>query len=139
MEKTKILKRYNYTAFGSVLSDSGNFKNVYRFTSQAIDENNLYYIHARYYDSSIGRFTSTDPANTGHSYNYTSGNPTNFTDPFGLRRCFIIISSGSGGLGYGVWGKAGVNVEGGVYIICCKKNLVDLNVEPVHMSVLVQV
>ena len=76
--------RYSYTAFGSVLSDSGTFDNEYRYTSQAIDENDLYYMHARYYDKSIGRFTSTDPANSGHSYNYTGGNPTNFTDPSGM-------------------------------------------------------
>ncbi|OQX56022.1 MAG: hypothetical protein B5M53_03435, partial [Candidatus Cloacimonas sp. 4484_209] len=52
--------------------------------SQAIDEDDLYYMHARFYDNSIGRFTSCDPANSGHSYNYTANNPTNFTDPTGL-------------------------------------------------------
>lgn len=51
---------YNYTAFGSVLSDSGTFDNDYLYTGQAIDENDLYYMHVRYYDKSIGRFTSTD-------------------------------------------------------------------------------
>ena len=83
-EDGTVLKKYNYTAFGSVLSDSGSFDNDYRYTSQAIDENDLYYMHARFYDNSIGRFTSCDPANSGHSYNYTPSNPTNFTDPMGL-------------------------------------------------------
>ena len=83
-EDGTVLKRYNYTAFGSVLSDSGSFDNDYRYTSQAIDEDDLYYMHARFYDNSIGRFTSCDPANSGHSYNYTLSNPVNFTDPMGL-------------------------------------------------------
>ena len=59
-EDGRVLKRYNYTAFGSVLSDSGSFDNDYLYTGQAIDENDLYYMHARYYDNSIWRFTSTD-------------------------------------------------------------------------------
>ena len=87
----RIVKRYNYTAFGSILSDSGDFDNVYQFTSQAIDENDLYYMHARYYDKSIGRFTSTDPfpgyrsiPSTMHPYNYCGNNPVNFVDPLGL-------------------------------------------------------
>jgi len=87
-----VLKRYNYTAFGSVLSDSGSFDNEYKFTSQAIDEeNDLYYMHARYYDKSIGRFLSTDPfpgyrsiPSTMHPYNYCAGNPVNFVDPLGM-------------------------------------------------------
>ena len=54
--------KYNYTAFGSVLSDSGTFDNNYRYTSQAIDENDLYYLHARYYDKSLGRWITPDPA-----------------------------------------------------------------------------
>jgi len=77
MRKMKILKRYNYTTFGSVLSDSGSFDNDYLYTGQAIDENDLFYMHARYYDNSIGRFTSTDPfpgylttPSTMHPYNY---------------------------------------------------------------------
>lgn len=53
--------KYNYTAFGYVLSDSGTFDNNYRYTSQAIDENDLYYLHARYYDMRIGRFVSEVP------------------------------------------------------------------------------
>ena len=91
-ENGTVMKRYNYTAFGSVLSDSGSFDNEYRYTSQAIDEeNDLYYMHARYYDKSIGRFLSTDPfpgylgiPSTMHPYNYCGNNPVNFVDPLGM-------------------------------------------------------
>ena len=90
-EDGRVLKRCNYTAFGSVLSDSGTFDNDYLYTSQVIDENDLYYMHARYYDNSIGRFTNTDPfpgyrsiPSTMHPYNYCGGNPVNFIDPLGL-------------------------------------------------------
>jgi len=91
MRNRKFLKRHNYTAFGSALSDSGTFDNDYRYTSQAIDENDLYYMHARFYDNSIGRFLSTDPfpgylsiPSTMHPYNYCGNNPVNFVDPMGL-------------------------------------------------------
>jgi len=43
------------------------------------------YLHARYYDSSLGMFLSPDPAGAdSNSYRYGGGDPANFVDPTGL-------------------------------------------------------
>jgi RHS repeat-associated protein len=83
-ENATVKKKYAYKAFGASLQDSGYLNNDYKYTSQALDENDLYYMHARYYDNSTGRFLNPDPAKVGHSYNYTPANPVNFVDPSGL-------------------------------------------------------
>jgi hypothetical protein len=47
----------------------------------------LYYYRARYYDATIGRFTSEDPlglsAGDANLYRYVGNSPLNFTDPTG--------------------------------------------------------
>ena len=52
------------------------------------ESDNLYYMRARYYDATVGRFISEDP--TGFDggdvnlYAYVAGNPIIFIDPLGL-------------------------------------------------------
>ncbi|MEU7413442.1 RHS repeat-associated core domain-containing protein [Streptomyces sp. NPDC042638] len=51
-------------------------------------------IGARYYDPSLGRFISPDPLydttkpQSLNGYTYADGNPTTFSDPTGLRKCW---------------------------------------------------
>ncbi|SIQ23062.1 RHS repeat-associated core domain-containing protein, partial [Alkalispirochaeta americana] len=46
----------------------------------------LYYFNARWYDATIGSFTSEDPARDGGNwYAYVGHNPLVYTDPTGLR------------------------------------------------------
>ena len=77
-----------------------------RFTDQKYDpESSLYYYNARYYDPSIGVFTTADiyvdgPYNySGYNrYMYVGGNPVRYTDPTG--HCWIfcwLIGGASGG------------------------------------------
>ena len=51
------------------------------------EENGLHYMRNRYYDSSIGRFTSVDPLTVPgvEPYNYARNNPLQFIDPEGLK------------------------------------------------------
>ena len=45
------------------------------------------YLRNRYYDSGTGRFTQLDPIGLGgglNLYGFASGDPVNFSDPFGL-------------------------------------------------------
>jgi RHS repeat-associated protein len=51
-----------------------------------LDESNLYYLRARYYDSTTGQFLSVDPMvdSTLSPYAYVAGNPLNGSDPTGL-------------------------------------------------------
>ncbi|MBT4334519.1 RHS repeat-associated core domain-containing protein, partial [archaeon] len=53
-------------------------------TGKELDESNLYYFGARYYDSESGRFTSVDPVKENHAYSYVNNNPLNLIDPTGM-------------------------------------------------------
>ena len=52
------------------------------------EPNGLYYMNARYYDPTIGRFLSEDPLGLGGGdltlYSYAGNNPVVFVDPSGL-------------------------------------------------------
>lgn len=66
--------------------------NPYRFTGQAFDQAmGFYYLRARYYDPSIGRFLSRDPLagisevpETTNRYSYALSNPPRYRDLSGL-------------------------------------------------------
>jgi len=87
-----VSDRYTFDAFGIETSTAGTTENLYRYGSQQADSAlGLYYLRARYYSQSIGRFGSLDsyqgddedPA-TFHKYLYSRGDPTNYGDPSGL-------------------------------------------------------
>ena len=86
---------YLYDAWGNSLLTAPNFvgtKNKFRFTGEALDPGTeLYYLRARYYDSSTGRFLSRDPLHGAprtplmrNRYLYALSNPVRFRDPGGL-------------------------------------------------------
>ena len=58
-------------------------KDKFTFTGKELD-GELYSIGARYYDSGLGKFTSRDPIEDGHKYNYVYNNPLRYTDPSGM-------------------------------------------------------
>jgi RHS repeat-associated protein len=75
-----------------LLQDSvGNIPNTLRFGGREFDgETGLYYLRARYYDPSLGRFISEDPKGLEagvNSYVYVGNNPISGTDPSGLGGC----------------------------------------------------
>ena len=82
---------YTYDAFGVVLDQAGTTENNYRYTGEQFDPNaGFYYLRARYYDPSIGRFMTTDPyvgktsnPMTLHKYLYVNMNPLMHVDPSG--------------------------------------------------------
>jgi RHS repeat-associated protein len=81
-----------YGAFGLGLLHEGATANDYRYTAQQYDTTlGQYYLRARYYRPSAGRFSSRDPltsvvagALTLHAYAYTNNSPVRFSDPSGL-------------------------------------------------------
>jgi RHS repeat-associated protein len=86
---------YAYDPWGNALlniSDSLGTKNKFRFTGEALDPGTgLYYLRARYYDPSIGRFSSRDrPVGSNawplasNPYLYALSNPIRYTDPSGF-------------------------------------------------------
>jgi len=94
---------YTYDAYGNLSASSGSVSNPLRFQSQYQDaESGLYYLRARYYDSSTAQFLSVDPATatTHEPYGYALNSPLNGGDPSGLCIASIqcqIDPSGDGG------------------------------------------
>ncbi|MGA1840629.1 MAG: RHS repeat-associated core domain-containing protein, partial [bacterium] len=82
---------YTYEAYGSTLAETATINNNYKYTGeQLIPELGWYYLRARNYNPTIGRFTSVDPVTgvmtqplTLNKYGYTEGRPTTYTDPSG--------------------------------------------------------
>lgn len=59
--------------------------NPIRFTGGYLEDSGLYSLGVREYDSSVGRFTSTDPIQSfeGSQYAYANDSPTSLVDPSG--------------------------------------------------------
>ncbi len=83
---------YTYDAFGILLNMFGATENDYLYTGEQYDPNvGFYYLRARYYNQSMGRFLTSDPFEgyefepyTFHKYLYAGNNPINYQDPSGL-------------------------------------------------------
>ena len=90
-ENGKVTDTYAYDAFGNLLKSKGSTKNCYRYCGEQFDETTgLYYLRARYMDTSTGRFISqdsyagsiSDPVSL-HKYLYANSNPVTYSDPSG--------------------------------------------------------
>src|SRR5207244_3694664 len=83
---------YSYDVFGAIRTQSGTSGNNWLFTGEQRDsESSFYYLRARYYDPSVGRFLTRDPLvgssrrpDTLNRYSYVRNNPANLVDPYGL-------------------------------------------------------
>ena len=86
-----VTDTYCYDAFGNLLKSKGSTKNCYRYCGEQFDETTgLYYLRARYMDTSTGRVISqdtyqgtiNDPVSL-HKYLYANANPVMYSDPSG--------------------------------------------------------
>jgi RHS repeat-associated protein len=83
--------RYEYDAFGNLLSRTGTTPNPYLFDGEYFDPDvRLYHLRARDYDPTTGRFTAADPfpgiifePSSLHPYLYAHNDPVNQSDPSG--------------------------------------------------------
>jgi len=77
---------YNYNAFGNEKSSVETDPNPFRYCAEYWDkETESYYLRARSYFPSTGRFTQEDPISDGLNwYAYCGNNPVMFTDRSGL-------------------------------------------------------
>ena len=83
------VEAYTYDAYGqTVKSSSVETGNTFAYTGREMDDDDLYYYRARYYDPTVGRFLSEDPigfvSGDFNFYRYVLNNPINFVDPFGF-------------------------------------------------------
>ena len=86
MQGTSQKGTYDYDAYGKQTEITGTADNPYRYCGEYTDEETGFiYLRNRYYDPSIGRFISEDPAKDGTNwYTYCGNNPIKFVDPWGL-------------------------------------------------------
>jgi RHS repeat-associated protein len=82
--------RRSYAPYGKVRSETGDLATDRGFLGQVEDATTgLSYLNARYYDTRIGLFISTDPIystdriQTLNPYSYSVNNPTTYSDPGG--------------------------------------------------------
>ena len=75
-----------YLPFGGVAGHQGTYQFTGFFTGKDYDvDTGLWYYNARWYDASLGRFISEDPAGQGSNwYAYGGNNPLGTLDPSGL-------------------------------------------------------
>lgn len=87
-----VTDTYQFDAFGTLTTRTGTTDNPFLFTGQQLDANSgFYYMRARLYQPSTGRFLSLDPHAASsadprslHRYVYGFNDPVNHTDPSGL-------------------------------------------------------
>ncbi|MDO5561144.1 MAG: RHS repeat-associated core domain-containing protein, partial [Oscillospiraceae bacterium] len=97
----EVTDSYVYDSWGNLLSSTGSTENSYKYCGESNDTlTGLYYLRARYMDTSTGRFITqdtypgslSDPV-TLHRYMYANANPVSNADPSG--NCAVLMLAGN--------------------------------------------
>lgn len=99
-----LTREYDYDAFGNEVSPNAGDTNPFRYAGQYFDvETGTYYLRARYYDPSVGRFTQqdgwayADPSDplSLNLYTYCFNDPVQYVDFSGNIPVETIVDIGS--------------------------------------------
>ena len=103
-----VKNTYDYDVWGNFLKKEEAIENHFTYFGQTYDDTTgLYYLRARYYDPTTGRFTQQDSAQDGYNwYIYGNQNPVMFVDYSGNEA--LTISAGLVLLGLAVVYVGGV-------------------------------
>lgn len=100
-ELGQIIGHYDYDAFGGVKTQkSPSFRNWFTYVGKygvMADEPDRYYMRARHYVPSLGRFIGADPVWNSNLFIYGEDNPIGNIDPDGEIASGIAV-----GIGYGI-------------------------------------
>ena len=133
-----IRNHYRYSAFGETITAEETVPNRLRYNGQMADGlTGLYYLRARYYNASLGRFTQEDVIyNDGlNLYAYCNSNPVMYSNPSGFaKQCDPKVGgekdSKSGGKSYSLLPGEG---DIGTYRDLIKAGKRGDNITPHHM------
>ncbi|SPF44946.1 hypothetical protein SBDP1_520001 [Syntrophobacter sp. SbD1] len=96
-----VVNSYAYDPFGQILGQQETIAQPFKYVGQygvMAEPNGLYYMRARYYDPTVGRFISEDPLGFGggdvNLSAYVQNNPVNMIDPDGKNPVLIAILAG---------------------------------------------
>ena len=93
-----ITHKYCYDEYGNLLDkvEPTGDENLYRFLGSSgitYEADDLYFIRARFYDPTIGRFISEDPKWNTNLYAYANGNPIRYADVDGM--AYVEVTGGA--------------------------------------------
>jgi len=112
-----LAQTYTFDSFGKQTASSGSLTNPFQYAARELDsESSLYYMRARYFDSSTGRFLSEDPLEfrgERNFYRYALNNPMDYVDPTGLNTTVVIIYD-KGPLGTNFGSHAALLIDNGM-------------------------
>jgi RHS repeat-associated protein len=113
-----VTDTYSYDAFGNLLNSTGTTPDHYLYRGEQYDSDlALYYLRARYYNPTTGRFLSRDPEDgiptdpkTLHKYMYAGGDPVNLADPSGRATAAPTMPGRAIGGAAGEYGELVMNI-----------------------------
>jgi len=90
-EDGEVINQYDYDSWGNLQAKVEGMENPFTYAGEIYDyETGLYYLRARYYDPSVGRFITEDTYKgqvdnplSLNRYTYVHNNPLRFVDPTG--------------------------------------------------------
>jgi len=100
-----ITDKYAYDDFGRIVNQVGTSENPFKYVGRygVMDEGNgLYFMRARYYDATVGRFLQKDPIGFEGGINlyvYVGNNSVNWIDPLGLWTLLVDVSANRNNVG----------------------------------------